>query len=166
LMGRAHVVVGPVGAGKSTYCAALSRREHAVHLNLDAWMARLYGADPRPTEGRIAWYMERQDRSLAQLWAVASDLVELGVDVILEVGLLRRAERAAFYARVDDLGAELVVYVLDAPIEVRRERVMRRNSERGETFSVEVPPAFFELASAAWEPPDEHERAERGIVDL
>jgi len=33
----------------------------------------------------------------------------------------------------------------------------RRNRERGPTFSMEVPPAIFELASDLWEPPDEEE---------
>ena len=164
-MARVHLVIGPVGAGKSTWCRALAVRERAVHLNLDAWMARLYGADPRPAEGRIAWYLERRDRCLAQLWEVARDVLGAGTDTILEIGLLRRAERKAFYAQVDAIGAALVVTVLDAPIAVRRERVMRRNTERGPTFSVEVPPEFFEIASAAWEPPDAEERAARGIVD-
>jgi predicted kinase len=164
-MSRVRLVIGPVGAGKSTFCRALAARERAVHLNLDAWMTRLYGADPRPAEGRIAWYLERRDRCLAQILEVATAVREAGADTILEIGLLRRAEREAFYARMDASGAALSVVVLDAPIEVRRERVMRRNTERGPTFAVEVPPEFFELASAAWEPPDADERAARGIVD-
>jgi hypothetical protein len=34
---------------------------------------------------------------------------------------------------------------------------MARNVEQGETFSMVVPPEFFELASDLWEPPDEAE---------
>ena len=164
-MARVRLVIGPVGAGKSTWCRARAARDRAVHLNLDAWMARLYGADPRPAEGRLAWYLERRERCFAQIWAVATDLLDVGTDVILEVGLLRRAERAAFYAQVDAIDAELSVTVLDAPIEVRRARVLQRNIDRGPTFSVEVPPEFFEIASAAWEPPDADERTAREIRD-
>lgn len=164
-MARVRRVIGPVGAGKSTWCREVAAREGAVHLNLDAWMIRLYGADPRPAEGRIAWYLERRDRCLAQILEVAAAVNEAGTDTILEIGMLQRAERKAFYAQMDAIGAELSVTVLDAPLEVRRERVLRRNTERGPTFSVEVPPEFFALASAAWEPPDADERAARGIVD-
>jgi hypothetical protein len=42
--------------------------------------------------------------------------------------------------------------VLDAPRDVRRERVNARNLERGATFTMIVPPAVFELASDLWEP--------------
>jgi predicted kinase len=83
--------------------------------------------------------------------------------VVLEIGLLRRSEREALYGRVERMGAGLTVYVLDAPREVRWERVQRRNEERGETFHVEVPRAFFELASDQWEPPDEDERRGRDV---
>ena len=58
----------------------------------------------------------------------------------------------------------LVVYVLDAPRDVRRERVLRRNAEQGETFSMVVPPHIFELASDLWQPPGEAECAERSVV--
>ena len=60
-------------------------------------------------------------------------------------------------------GFELVVHVLDAPREVRRARVEARNRERGETFSMIVPPAIFELASDMWEAPIEEERARDDI---
>jgi hypothetical protein len=47
--------------------------------------------------------------------------------------------------------------VLDAPIDVRRERVRRRNTEKGATFSMVVPDHVFEMASNLWEVPDEIE---------
>jgi hypothetical protein len=40
---------------------------------------------------------------------------------------------------------------------------MRRNVEQGETFSMVVPPEFFELASDLWEVPDEAEREGRTV---
>jgi hypothetical protein len=52
---------------------------------------------------------------------------------------------------------ELKLNLLDAPRDVRRERVMRRNVEKGPTFSMVVPAPFFEMASDVWEEPDELE---------
>ena len=161
--GELHLIIGPVGAGKSTFARKLAQQQRAVLLVLDDWMAQLYGADERPATGRIEWYLERRDRCLEQIWKLTTALCEVGTRVVLEIGLIRRAEREAFYRRVEDAGHDLTVYVLDAPREVRRERVMRRNEERGETFAQVVPLEFFELASDMWEPPDDDEASERSI---
>lgn len=52
-MARLHLIVGPVGAGKSTFGRKLSRDVGAVRLTLDEWMATLFGDDERPAEQRI-----------------------------------------------------------------------------------------------------------------
>ena len=161
--GQLHLIIGPVGAGKSTFARALGQEHRAVLLILDDWMAQLFGADERPATGRIEWYLERRDRCLEQIWKLTTALCDVGTRVVLEIGLIRRAERDAFYRRVDDAGHALAVYVLDAPRPLRRERVMRRNEEKGETFAQVVPLEFFELASDMWEPPDEEEARERAI---
>lgn len=161
--GELHLIIGPVGAGKSTFARKLAQQQRAVLLVLDDWMAQLYGADERPATGRIEWYLERRDRCLAQIWKLTAALCEVGTRVVLEIGLIRRAEREAFYRRVEDAGYGLTVYVLDAPRDVRRARVLRRNEERGETFAQVVPLDFFELASDLWEPPDDDEARERSI---
>ncbi len=163
MQGHVHLIIGPVGAGKSTFSHALSEQHRAVRLILDDWMAQLYGADERPETGRVAWYVERRDRCLDQIWKVTTGLCEVGTNVVLEVGLIQRSEREAFYRRVEDAGYKLAVYVVDAPREVRRERVMRRNEEKGATFAQVVPPEFFELASDMWQPPDDDETRDRAV---
>jgi predicted kinase len=161
--GQLHLILGPVGAGKSTFARALGRKHRAVPLILDDWMAQMFGADERPQTGRIEWYLERRDRCLEQIWKLAVALCEIGTSAVLELGLIRRGERDAFYRRVEDAGLTLSVYVLDAPRSVRRERVMRRNEEKGATFAQVVPLEIFELASDMWEPPDDEEASERAI---
>lgn len=125
-------------------------------------MARLYGDDPRP-EDRMRWYGERTERCLGLIRDLAHRLVTLDTDVILEVGLVQRAPRQAFYDWADGLGLDLDVYLVEAPRSVRRERVAKRNTDRGPTFHTVVPPAFFELASDAWQPPDADERTARAM---
>lgn len=147
-------LLGPVGSGKSTLAARLADRHEAQHHDLDAWMG-LFRPD-RPEEGLMEWYRERAARCVGMIRLLALRDVELGRDVVLELGLVRRAEREAFLADLKraglDVEAELEVHVVDAPREVRRERVRRRNHERGATFSMVVPDAIFELASSSWEP--------------
>src|SRR5688572_334050 len=159
---RVHLVVGPVGAGKSTYAARLAETERALRLTLDEWMTRLFSAD-RPRAGVVPWYVARAGRCIEQIWRVAVPLLGLDTAVVLEIGLLSRGERESFYRRVDDAGFHLSIHVLDAAREVRRERVMARNETRGSTFSNHVPPDVFEFASDLWEPPGADECEGRDV---
>lgn len=161
-MARLHLVIGPVGSGKSTFALKLSREHRAVRLILDEWMAQLFRAD-RPDTGLLHWYAERVQRCIEQIWKLAQRTIEVDTDVVLEIGLIQRRERERIYACVDAAGYPLTVYLLDAPRELRRERVERRNREQGETFSMVVPADIFELASDMWEPPDEAELSQRSI---
>jgi len=157
-----HLVCGPVGAGKSTYATRLAREQRAVRLTLDEWMARLFRSD-RPESGIVAWYRERAARSVAQIWSVSREVLAAEVSVVLESGLLARAERASFYAEVEHAGYELSLHIIDAARDVRRARVLERNRLQGATFSMVVPPEVFELASDLWEPPNEAELARRNV---
>lgn len=159
---RIYLIEGPVGAGKSTYAARLSLQHAAPHLNLDEWMVNLFRAD-RPADDFMAWYAERKDRCLRQIWHTVCSLVDSGHSVVLELGLVSRVLRDAFYQQVDAAGYELQVTVLSVPLDVRRARVVERNTQRGTTFQMEVSPEVFELANRAWEEPDEQEISARDI---
>jgi predicted kinase len=127
-------------------------------------MVRLFGADIRPPKDVMNWYLERRERCRGLIWNTALGILGCGTDVFLEMGLLGKTEREAFYEQVCANDLELVVYLVDAPREVRRERVLLRNRAPG-PFTQIVPPELFERASGAWEPPDELERARWSIVD-
>lgn len=155
-MARLHLILGPVGAGKSTLALQLCRDHRAVRLNLDEWMAVLFSED-RPDAGAMDWYIERTNRCIDQIWTLSARIIDAGTDVVLEIGLIQRGRREQFYRRVDGAGYDLNIYVLDAHRDVRRERVERRNQDRGATFSMVVPDHIFDLASDMWESPDEVE---------
>lgn len=163
--GTVHLLIGPVGAGKTTYAQQRIARSPAIHLDVDTCMVRLYGADPRPADGVMAWYLERRERCRGLLWDVALGALRCGTDVFLEFGLLQRIEREAFYERVRAQDLALNVYVLDAPRSVRRERVANRNRSPGEHTQI-VPSEFFDRASDVWEPPLESERAAWSLIDV
>lgn len=152
-MPKIHLIEGPVGAGKSTFAASHAARIGGVHIALDDWFARLFSPD-RPSTGLMPWYVERKARLIEQIWRHAQALLACGISPVLELGLVERRSREAFYRRAQDAGVVLAVSVLAASRDVRRERVMRRNVEQGPTFSMVVPAPFFELASDAWEEPD------------
>ncbi len=161
-MPHIHLIEGPVGAGKSTLAAQLSKEHTAPHLNLDDWMATLFRPD-RPDDRVLEWYVERKHRCFEQIWKVTQSLLAADCDVVLELGLIQRQSRQAFYDRVDAAGYSIMVYVLDIPRDIRRERVRKRNQTKGETYSMEVPDHIFEFASDLWEPPDDIECTDREI---
>ena len=161
-MSKIHLIVGPVGSGKSTFARQLCQEHNAVSLVLDEWMAQLFSAD-RPEEGTMEWYVERTERCIEQIWKVTEQLIATRTEVVLEIGLIQQPARQRLYRRVDAGGYPLTVYVLDAPRDVRWERVQRRNHERGDTFSMVVPSHIFEFASDLWEPLDEAECAGRDV---
>lgn len=161
-MAKIHLIEGPVGAGKSTFAAQLSQRKGCSTIALDDWMATLFRPD-RPDDNVMQWYLARKARCITQIWRVADDLLRSGNDVILELGLIQRQDRMAFYDRMAAAGHDFTVYVLDVVRDVRRERVETRNVEQGSTFSMEVPSAIFEIASDMWQPP---ERAEINSCDM
>ncbi|WP_309644519.1 ATP-binding protein [Phenylobacterium sp.] len=153
-----HVVFGPSGAGKSTYAKELARREPAVHFAIDDWMARLFAAD-MPEALEFEWMMERVERCEAQIWSTAAATMATGTSVVLDLGLMRKADRA----RVAEIGAAVDLPVqfhfVTAPQAVRKARVAARNQQRGETFAIEVNPEMFEFIEGVYEAPEAEELA-------
>ncbi|MEQ8483220.1 MAG: AAA family ATPase [Pseudomonadales bacterium] len=161
-MATLHLVEGPVGAGKSTFAQKLSRSLRAPHLDLDAWMVTLFSPD-RPSNDFMAWYSDRKGRCVQQIWNVACDLLDTGTSTILELGLVRLADRDDFYRRVDATDYDLRVYLLDTPLAQRRQRVRQRNSQKSGSYKMEVSEEIFDLANSFWEEPTEAECRERNI---
>ena len=64
---------------------------------------------------------------------------------------------------MDNAGFDSTIHVIDAPRDVRRERVRERTRSKGATFSTVVPSDAFELASDLWEPPSARECEGRDV---
>ena len=153
-----HVIFGPSGAGKSTYAKDLARRTPAIHFAIDEWMARLFAADmPEPLE--FEWMMERVERCEAQIWSTSAAAMASGASVILDLGLMRRSDRARVGQIAEACDLPIQFHFVTAPQEVRRARVLDRNEVRGDTFSIEVTPDMFAFIEGIYEPPEADELA-------
>jgi predicted kinase len=150
--GTLNLVFGPCGAGKTSYAHALARREGAVVFVLDDWGERLFGPD---VDGPIdfRWMAERLGRCSALIWSTAAAVLDAGASVVLDLGLMRRADRARIRKIAGEAGLSVQWHFVDAPQEVRRARVAARNGTRGETFAREVPPEMFDRFEAIYEAP-------------
>lgn len=161
MSGALHVIFGPCGAGKTTYAHAFARREGAVAFILDDWMAKLFGPDiPEPIE--YAWMLERVGRCEAQIWAMAAAVIAAGTPAILDIGLMRKADRARVREIAAAVELPLQFHFVDAPPAIRRARVSDRNVVKGDSFAIEVTPELFDFMEGVYEPPDPEEL--RGAV--
>ena len=148
-----NVIFGPCGAGKTTYAHQFARRKKAVAFILDDWMARMFGPDmPEPLQ--YDWMIERVGRCEAQIWATAAAVLATGTSVILDIGLMRVADRARVREIAEGAGLPLQFHFVDAPQAVRRARVSDRNVVRGESFAIEVTPDLFDFIEGVYEPPE------------
>ena len=159
----AHLIFGPTAAGKSTFARALAAEANGVRFAIDEWMHALLSAD-MPESMDMAWVLTRVNRCQAQTWSVAKQILATGTDVILEPGLLRAADRATIGTTVEAAGYAARFHFVDAELSVRRERVLKRNAERGETYSFDVTPPMFEAMEAYFERPSADELAGRNYV--
>ncbi len=161
-MSTLHLIYGPQGAGKSTLAAELARIHHALPLAIDDWMGQLFGPDlPQPMD--LAWVMARVQRCESRIWHTAEAALRAGCAVVLDLGFMKRAQRAAAASRAHAAGLDVQWHFVDAPLAVRRKRVTLRNTQRGATFAFEVTPAMFDFMESQYEPPMADERA-RAIV--
>jgi hypothetical protein len=119
-------------------------------------MAKLFAPDmPEPIE--YEWMIERVQRCEAQIWSTAAGVLAAGTSVILDIGLMRKADRE----RVREIAAAtelpLQFHFVTASPEARRARVAERNIVRGEGFAIEVTPELFDFIEGVFEAPDPEE---------
>ena len=65
----------------------------------------------------------------------------------------------------EDNGFAYQIYYLKAPHALRKDRVIKRNEEKGETFSFEATSGIFDFMEGEFDDPGEKELANAVIVD-
>ena len=155
-MGTIHIVFGPQGSGKTTYSLRLADETRAVHFSIDDWMNQLFGPDlPKPLN--FGWIMERVRRCESRIWATASEIARTSGNVVLDLGFMKIDSRTQFRNQAEELDLPCQLHFVDAPHDVRRSRVLARNSEKGETFTFEVTPGMFDFMEKEFERPTDDE---------
>ena len=163
-MQTAHVIYGPVAAGKSTFAIRLSSERNAVRFAVDDWMHTLFAPDLHAGID-MAWAMDRVARCQALIGSLGTQIHATGRDVVLELGLLREEDRWRTRASIEAAGHRSAFYFVDADPATRRQRVARRNAERGATFSFEVTPNMFEAIEKLFERPSAREHEHVAVTE-
>ena len=155
-MATVHLVFGPQGAGKTTYSRQLAERTQSTRFSIDDWMGELYGPDlPKPLN--FPWIMERVQRCESRVWATAAEIAQHGGSVVLDLGFMKVNDRSRFVALAEAKALPLQMHFVTAPLDLRRSRVMSRNTNKGESFSFEVTPGMFDFMEKRFEHPTDAE---------
>jgi len=146
-----YLLCGFIGAGKTTFAKKLEEKTGAVRITKDEWSISIIGNDPT-----IDGYAEWDTKIIELSRNVAFQLAEKGIDVIMDEGFWEKETRDKMKRRIEAIGAQVVLYYLDTPIETMRERVVRRNNNLTKE-SFKISREMLDNYLKYWEPPSEDE---------
>ncbi len=146
-----HLMVGLPGSGKTTWVRQIADRTGAIRLTPDEWQTRLRGNDTYlPDHDRLHDSVEAIMRDLAE------DLLQRGVDVVLDFGFWSRQERDDLRLFARQLGADCTTHYAAATravLERRREERIELSPKGKFCFSA----AMLDEWIGRFEPPDASE---------
>ena len=158
-----HLIVGNTGSGKTTYSKSLKQKTNGIIFSIDKWNKTLFLPDKNETDG-LNWFLERIERSEALILDLIHQLEVSNLDSILDLGLSKYAHREKFRTFTKKNGYQLKLHYLDIPKKIRLQRVLNRNSEKGETFEFEVSKDNFDFMENWFETPSKKELENAIIV--
>ncbi|MEA2998860.1 MAG: hypothetical protein QOK17_693 [Sphingomonadales bacterium] len=148
MRGNLHLVCGKIAAGKSTLCARLAARPATLLISEDFWTKRLFAEELRD----VADYARISAKLRSAMGPHVIDLLQAGVEVVLDFPGNTRATRAFWKEAAEAAGAQLVLHWIDVPDEVCRARLHRRNADGVHEFAG-VTDEQFDLITSRFEPP-------------
>ncbi|SEK21534.1 Predicted kinase [Maribacter orientalis] len=151
-----HLIVGNTGSGKTTYSNELKRMTNGIIFSIDKWNNTLFLADKKPTDG-LEWFLERIERAEKLIMDLVRQLENSKTDSILDLGLSKFEHREKFRKFGNLNNYQLTIHYLDVSKDIRWNRVMKRNGEKGETFEFEVSKENFDFMENWFEKPSEEE---------
>lgn len=105
-----------------------------------------------------SWMIERVYRCYEQIRDTCDKLFAIDGSVVLDLGFTEKKQRELFANRARALNIVPEVHYLDAPAEVRKERVARRNAEKDpDVYAFDVTDVMFNFMEPRFEPPGEEE---------
>jgi len=119
-----HAIHGIVGSGKSTFAKKLESETKAIRFTHDEWMVDLFGTNP-PVES----FADNCDRVYKVIWKIAERALHGGADVIFDFGFWKRESRDRLRAFAEKVGADLRLYKLECPVELAKQRALKRTEE-------------------------------------
>jgi predicted kinase len=145
-----YLICGLPGAGKTTLAKQIEVEQNALRLTPDDWLCRLFGNDRHHSD-------TYRDVMEGLLWETTEQILQLGVNVVLDYGFWTKEERASFRKQAESIGARVKLISLEVPREELWRRLQHRNQnlpphnyiaeehELDEWFAVFEPPTLDEM---------------------
>ena len=129
IMAKVFMMCGRICSGKSTYAQKLKQQYNTAVLSVDEITLALFGQD---AGDMLDTYVERTEE---YLYRKSTELVETGINVVLDWGFWRKAERD--YARefYSSRGIENEFVYIDISDEEWYRRLEKRNKDISENKS-------------------------------
>jgi predicted kinase len=149
-----HMLCGFICSGKTTLARKLEKESKAIIFCPDEWMVQLFGQEHSDQCGIT--YVPAVRALMSRTY---EKLLKLEIDVILDDGFWRKADRNNMRKRAAELGAQSKLYFLACPKDILMQRLQKRNAER-KPDSLVVSEAKFEVSWKYFEPPGADEEFE------
>ena len=152
-MAKVFMICGKLCSGKSTYSQHLRLSEKAVILSIDEVMLGML--DPYLGD-KHEMYSKRAE---ALILNKAVEVVRTDINVILDWGFWRRAQRDEIRAFFDEKNIEYELHYLYVPDDIWHARIQKRNSDiqNGKSDAYFVDENLLNKFISRFEPPSEDE---------
>lgn len=119
----AHVIIGFIGSGKTTFAKKLEKETGAIRITKDEWMIKIFGNKITSDKN-----FEEYDKNVIELTRdFAFKILESGRDVIIDEGFWARSQRDEIRRKIEMAGGKVQFYYVKNTHETMRERVSKRN---------------------------------------
>lgn len=119
-------------------------------------MQTLFASDMTSID--LDWMMERVLRCYEQIWEVSEQILKLDGNVVLDLGFTTKEQRDVFSVKGARLKINAEIHYLDAPQDIRKNRVKTRNQEKDPAvYAFEVTDMMFNFMEPRFEVPDQDE---------
>lgn len=121
-MANVYILVGKIASGKTTWAMERKKKKPLVLLSCDDLMLNIFAGCLGDKHG------ETERRCLLFLFGQAVQLVEMGLDVVLDSGFWTKKSRAMAKKYFADKQIQTKTYYFKTPDKVRIERLQERNA--------------------------------------
>jgi predicted kinase len=125
----AHLIIGFIGAGKTTFARKLEKEIGVVRFTKDEWTVSIFGNSPHQDKCQRDKFFEYDAKMAKLATEIALRFLQTGTSVIIDDGFWYRKQRDEMRQTLRDIGAEAKFYHIDTPVDVMKERTIKRSEE-------------------------------------